>query len=572
MATPQLNQSELVLNVVAKSIINGNNQILAAVLGRMPLSSLPVEMSDTLLNAFLSIAAQHNQPSAIEPILKAWEQVYPTLENASFYSKMFLKPVFNVVMLKFLAINLTGQAFQTVIDDLISYDASENLTYALERVFDVYGKQTRLRLQNMSSSAESRGNLLVYGFLQEKMEETNEFAPIPNWVKNFTGSVGLPKESQTKPPKYVPPKYQVLNPEDAVNLILTNFSSFGQTFDQDELDRIKDVFRAEYMTTNVFGRAEMLRESLDMLTLADLQTDIQLFRILGPVCLFLHPSPEQLEFGGSRMFLATEFDYDEDDGDDNVPADWFDGHCEHCHLRIRRRWHAVRRPMESGGWKGCFCSFLCCRKDLYDVETQMGFENIAVRTMIDAIEEQMKDIGIQDRVPDGPEESTTLQVIQTGQPVSDDSGEITRFAVDVPLEGEQRTQTQKSASELLQSSTRFSPKTQPLTRRTEMSARLAERLDTMKSTRPVSQPRSATVKSSPSSSSRSAAAKPSPSSSSRSAAAKPKSVTFSPGSKSDSNSPEAATKSSEELASFLRRITGSPRPSTQRTLPETQQE
>lgn len=479
MATPQLSQSELVLNIVAKCIINDDINTLTKALGRMPLSKLPVEKSDSLLNILLSVAAENDRPKSIEPIFKAWEQVYPHIEIMSLYSKMFLKPVFNIVMLKFLASNFEEHSFQTVVDELVSYDQSENLTYALERVLDVYGPQARIRLQNMSSSAEARGNKLVYNFFQEKLEESNEFAPIPKWVKNFTGTKNLPKESEIMPPKYIPPKYQVLNPEDAVNFVLSHFSTHGQTFDQDELDRVKDIFRAEYMTTNVFGRLEMLRESLEMLTKADLQNDIELFRVLGPVCLFLHPSPDQLEFGGSRMFLATEFDYDDDDGDgdDETPIDWFTGSCQHCHLRIRRRWHAVRRPMESGGWKGCFCSFLCLRKDLYEIETDMGFENVAVRVMIDAIEEQLTDLGIQDRVKDGGVDSggaggkeevelATLEVIQTGAVVSDDSGEITKFAVEVPVGGKEeeqekeeetsprsvrRVQTQMTASELLSS-------------------------------------------------------------------------------------------------------------------------
>lgn len=75
-------------------------------------------------------------------------------------------------------------------------------------------------------------------------------------------------------------------------------------------------------------------------------------------------------YGGHRMFLCNEFEdvYVDDEivDNDNVNYDkitskWFTGSCDTCFKPIRHSHYAVRVPIVSGGWIGCYCSWKCVK-------------------------------------------------------------------------------------------------------------------------------------------------------------------------------------------------------------------
>ena len=71
--------------------------------------------------------------------------------------------------------------------------------------------------------------------------------------------------------------------------------------------------------------------------------------------------------GPCRMLecICCEFD-DVSYGDqkiEGVYSNWFTGKCKVCLRGIRDASHAVRLPLEEGGWNGCYCSIDCIRQD-----------------------------------------------------------------------------------------------------------------------------------------------------------------------------------------------------------------
>lgn len=48
---------------------------------------------------------------------------------------------------------------------------------------------------------------------------------------------------------------------------------------------------------------------------------------------------------------------------EEVYSSWFTGRCQVCLRSIRDLSHAVRLPLEEGGWSGCYCSIDCIRND-----------------------------------------------------------------------------------------------------------------------------------------------------------------------------------------------------------------
>lgn len=70
--------------------------------------------------------------------------------------------------------------------------------------------------------------------------------------------------------------------------------------------------------------------------------------------------------------------------------EWFTESCQNCHRVIRKKCYAVRMPIESGGWRGCYCSFLCLRE-------QTETANNVRHRMINWFEELYYSYGIYDR-------------------------------------------------------------------------------------------------------------------------------------------------------------------------------
>jgi hypothetical protein len=85
--------------------------------------------------------------------------------------------------------------------------------------------------------------------------------------------------------------------------------------------------------------------------------------IVGFDCL---TSPVQS--GPCRMFycLCRETDNDEEyvntDSLHEPWSEWFMNECEICKKIIEKFRHAVRFPVDGGGWEGCYCSFECMKK------------------------------------------------------------------------------------------------------------------------------------------------------------------------------------------------------------------
>jgi hypothetical protein len=92
------------------------------------------------------------------------------------------------------------------------------------------------------------------------------------------------------------------------------------------------------------------------------QQDTGLARIFGPC----HPKMGSYKlgtegetdvcrrYGGCRMMTCVEFEYDEEDPDGELF--WYTGNCDVCCKKIPFKHWAFRVALETGGYKGCYCS------------------------------------------------------------------------------------------------------------------------------------------------------------------------------------------------------------------------
>ena len=85
-------------------------------------------------------------------------------------------------------------------------------------------------------------------------------------------------------------------------------------------------------------------------------------RLLGPAnpqssATFFDKSHRCYKYGGCRMLICACSEASEDlEQQESMEIDWFTGNCDRCLRKITSRSHAIREPLETGGWRGCYCS------------------------------------------------------------------------------------------------------------------------------------------------------------------------------------------------------------------------
>lgn len=137
----------------------------------------------------------------------------------------------------------------------------------------------------------------------------------------------------------------------------------------------------------------------------DMTFDEELFKIFGPANSTINEEWSDNHnctvYGGCRMLMCVEYEQqkvdeeeleDDDVNIDNYITNWFTGSCDTCNNKILYLHYAVRKPIPSGGWIGCYCSWKCVHDSL------LLPNEIVTKRLIDIFNEQMDNIGIYDRL------------------------------------------------------------------------------------------------------------------------------------------------------------------------------
>lgn len=390
-------QALAVIQAIIDMIKDDRDEEISPLLEKLPLDKLENEQSDNLLNRFLSLCAEYNRPLCVKPILKTWEEkIYQANKEISFFSTLFLHPLFSDQLLRFLSIVFKDTTAQEILSEIIFYDPGSMTIQACAKVISAYGEQSRDVYNNLLHEADDYDNHEVYNFLIAKLEQTAEYVQTPEWVKNFT-SHEVPKVSEIKIAKSKPVEFDIPDIETAVNLLTDGLKTEGIAFE--DLEEAQTAVRRFWSIATYKEKVELIKPVMNKISLASLQDDIELFRILGPANPQLNASENELEYGGWRMFISNIFDIDYDT---DQSVDWFRGACDHCHLKIRYYWYALRIPQVNGGWSGCYCSFDCLREGLVEQEIREndGVPDLLTTQMIELLEDQIYERGIQERIPD----------------------------------------------------------------------------------------------------------------------------------------------------------------------------
>jgi hypothetical protein len=230
----------------------------------------------------------------------------------------------------------------------------------------------------------------VAGGVTAAAEDTSEEALISRWLKNFTQ-----KRTKADVPDWIDVK-----PKETIELLdYDRWSTIDTGPPREEIKNIED-YHNDLQKFEIKGLSS---EGLDDL-LSSIITSIEVvppdvypinpIRMFGPVNRRTIECISAVISGGCRMLTCrciVEYDDDEDEDTDVSPDGWFTGNCDRCTKIIRDLSHALRFPLATGGWVGCYCSEDCIRKQPPRITTALT-DLLLTQSM-----EAMVTVGILDR-------------------------------------------------------------------------------------------------------------------------------------------------------------------------------
>lgn len=324
-------------------------------LAQIPLSQLDAQYSEELLLKLLKVCHENGNAEALRQVLTCWRDANPQQELLPVESWLFRQTGLSVDFLKFLASSLPYRDFTGYLLGLKGFPQDEHIDLACRNLLLVFGPQE----QSLYASLRPKVNFRIRSHLEGWMaDQFQVYAPLPEWVKPVSGDP-------------IPTHQQLLDgietriTEADVDALRVGQLLEGLPGESDSTGPSYDPQRPLPLITR-----RILRSILE----ARLGQDEELFRIAGPCHLgnlqgWLDSRSDDpcLRYGGHRMLLCVcQANIDEDGEplfEDLELVVWFTGRCDFCNRLIRELHHALRLPVTSGGWRGCYCSPDCLIKE-----------------------------------------------------------------------------------------------------------------------------------------------------------------------------------------------------------------
>ena len=181
---------------------------------------------------------------------------------------------------------------------------------------------------------------------------SKDFAPVPEWVSVKEG------ENLSLLKTVLPGDGAENNKEKNINFIAQAHDLFHEIKGEKAQGQGNDIDLEEAMQVVLSAYSE-----------AENPEQTSATRIFGPINRISDRDCISNPYfnGPCRMLecICREFN-DIVDRDDKIEAQytrWFTGRCQTCLRSIRDLSHAVRLPVEEGGWSGCYCSVDCIHND-----------------------------------------------------------------------------------------------------------------------------------------------------------------------------------------------------------------
>lgn len=214
-------------------------------------------------------------------------------------------------------------------------------------------------------------NEYLLGFLRERYRLVSPLANKPTYFIEKDNIEWTLEDGSDDPAS----KHIILpTPDEAAELIVESMVNelLADVSYEERVSMLEEI-KTNYIRENSDRmKIRFLQPVINKLTGVETVTDIERFRQWGPANPYIVPHKYAIDTMSSRMLTCIryvdegeEIDYLPNDPEkDYWPFDWFTGSCDQCYKRIPAYHHAVRMPVEDGGWLGCYCSWKCVIKNM----------------------------------------------------------------------------------------------------------------------------------------------------------------------------------------------------------------
>lgn len=410
------------IKLILTEIKDGNEDNLREYLSHINFTYLPEEYENKLLGWFINQCSVWKRREICQVIVEYWQTINEEEMRLHTLTRIFMNNHITREALQFIVEVFPNQPYEFYMMELIEYDSSPEVIDAANKIEDVFGRQSYgiynflYKLTVDQENEEGYPNIHMQEYLELKMKETSEYVEKPSWIKDF-GIRGdgenpdeLPEARKLKPDKPLPPIFGIPSDTEVVEKLTEGFRNIELGIlevDDEEIKEIKSYFATQLAISTREEKIKLIRPYYEANAIHDLEEDVQIYKMYGPANPLYNVDFTDdnicTRYGGCRMLTCVEFEnYDEDYDiiDENInehldagmqTVDWFKGACDVCYKKIRYKHYAVRKPLAHGGWIGCHCSWECVRNSLREPD-------ILTLAMIGRIQNQMEEIGIQDRV------------------------------------------------------------------------------------------------------------------------------------------------------------------------------
>ena len=398
-------QALVALQLLMQGIAQGDNQAVNRYLNLIQIESLSSEKADSLLARLITTAYEFTNNLVVRDIIEAFEPNFTERYRLPTINRILLDLRFDDEVVAFVLRQFSELSYQEIAGNFIRWDSDPNIMTGFVRLEANRGplEEKEYRdLYDLSSNEETQ-NDVARSFFAYQLDTNSGYASIPEWVHNYTDLEELPYDDEIVIPNVGPFIFATpQSTEEVVELLTEGLRASGRTPDEVELAQME--LRKRLVAATQEEKSAMIQDALENKAKLDLADQDDIFVILGPANAIVESDladDDGLDhkYGGCRMLTCIEFEDFLDPSEEIVydyseykPTDWFTGHCQVCHLRIRRPAHAIRMPLEHGGWRGCYCSEKCLRKDI-------PRDNILISALLDQVIVDLNKIGIQDRLP-----------------------------------------------------------------------------------------------------------------------------------------------------------------------------
>jgi hypothetical protein len=367
--------------------------------------SLDLYVSDMLLETLLGWCKDNDREKFIKPILDIWDQTEFNYFQQPTMIRLFMYRFFPLDTLYFVSKSLKYEwSYIDIIRYLIKMDSSPEVEYAAICATKVYGIQkyqdyvTLAKWADLEVAEDGWGNDRINWFIQDMLKKTKPRAKAPSYM--ITSDKNVYGGNFRKMIDSLPDTYNVIPSDVSIISTIESAAYPSSVKDIETYYQVSDAMQYRFMINPTsfhqfkVGRAQKVA-SLDMLINANV------FKILGPANTFItsaldenHPCDR---YGGCRMLVCDQFevkpfdsiessveiydiisDYDYTYNPNSAPnakmkdeaiirkftGNWFTGSCFFCFSKIKKLEYAAREPLANGGWRRCYCSWRCVKKQL----------------------------------------------------------------------------------------------------------------------------------------------------------------------------------------------------------------